>query len=140
MPATETRFMLDMRGVAKRFGANEGPWGVSLPVPRGQTVVAIGPGGSEKTTLLRCVKMLEDHEAGNVAVDGTPVGYTIGSKPGYRQRMVARDNAAARVTIGIVFMDGGFIVEDVPPESLVVAPKTERVRQFLKRHNDRYRI
>ena len=47
----------------------------------------------------------------------------------------ARD-AADRV----LFMDGGTIVEEGPPESLFSAPKTERVRQFLKRHNDRYRI
>jgi ABC-type histidine transport system ATPase subunit len=32
------------------------------------------------------------------------------------------------------------IVEEGPPETMFSAPKTERVRQFLKRHNDRYRI
>ena len=45
-------------------------------------------------------------------------------------------NAADRV----LFMDGGVIVEEGPPEAMFSAPKTERVAQFLKRHNDRYRI
>ena len=40
----------------------------------------------------------------------------------------------------IVFMDGGMIVEEGKPEQLFSAPRTERVRQFLKRYNDRYRI
>ena len=40
----------------------------------------------------------------------------------------------------IVFMDGGVIVEEGKPEELLFTPRTERVRAFLKRYNDRYRI
>ena len=40
----------------------------------------------------------------------------------------------------IVFMDAGVIVEQGKPEQLLFAPTTERVRAFLKRYNDRYRI
>jgi polar amino acid transport system ATP-binding protein len=40
----------------------------------------------------------------------------------------------------IVFMDGGIIVETGKPEEILFAPRTERVRAFLKRYNDRYRI
>jgi polar amino acid transport system ATP-binding protein len=40
----------------------------------------------------------------------------------------------------IVFMDGGVIVEEGKPDQLFFAPQTERVRAFLKRYNDRYRI
>ena len=40
----------------------------------------------------------------------------------------------------IVFMDGGLIVEEGKPDQLLFAPRTERVRAFLKRYNDRYRI
>jgi polar amino acid transport system ATP-binding protein len=40
----------------------------------------------------------------------------------------------------IVFMDGGVIVEEGKPDQLLFAPNTERVRAFLKRYNDRYRI
>jgi hypothetical protein len=32
------------------------------------------------------------------------------------------------------------IVEEGAPESMFTQPKTERVRQFLKRYNDRYRL
>jgi polar amino acid transport system ATP-binding protein len=40
----------------------------------------------------------------------------------------------------IVFMDAGVIVEEGKPDQLLFAPRTERVRVFLKRYNDRYRI
>jgi ABC-type polar amino acid transport system ATPase subunit len=40
----------------------------------------------------------------------------------------------------IVFMDSGVIVEEGKPEEMLFAPRTERVRSFLKRYNDRYRI
>jgi polar amino acid transport system ATP-binding protein len=40
----------------------------------------------------------------------------------------------------IVFMDGGVVVEEGKPDQLLFAPQTERVRAFLKRYNDRYRI
>ena len=40
----------------------------------------------------------------------------------------------------ILFMDEGVIVEEGKPDQLLFAPRTERVRAFLKRYNDRYRI
>jgi polar amino acid transport system ATP-binding protein len=40
----------------------------------------------------------------------------------------------------IVFMDGGIIVEEGKPDHLLFTPQSERVRAFLKRYNDRYRI
>jgi polar amino acid transport system ATP-binding protein len=40
----------------------------------------------------------------------------------------------------ILFMDDGAIVEEGKPDQLLFAPRTERMRAFLKRYNDRYRI
>lgn len=40
----------------------------------------------------------------------------------------------------IVFMDGGTIIEEGKPDELLFAPQSDRVRAFLKRYNDRYRI
>jgi polar amino acid transport system ATP-binding protein len=40
----------------------------------------------------------------------------------------------------ILFMDDGVIVEEGKPDQLLFAPQSERVRAFLKRYNDRYRI
>jgi ABC-type polar amino acid transport system ATPase subunit len=40
----------------------------------------------------------------------------------------------------IVFIDDGVIVEEGKPDEILFAPRTDRVRAFLKRYNDRYRI
>jgi NitT/TauT family transport system ATP-binding protein/sulfonate transport system ATP-binding protein len=46
---------------------------VSFSVPRNQFVCLLGPSGCGKTTLLRIVVGLNDADAGEVRVDGTPV-------------------------------------------------------------------
>jgi polar amino acid transport system ATP-binding protein len=40
----------------------------------------------------------------------------------------------------IVFIDDGVIVEEGKPDEILFTPRTDRVRAFLKRYNDRYRI
>ncbi len=49
-------------------------------------------------------------------------------------------NFARDIADRIVFMDGGVIVEQGKPDQLLFSPATDRVRAFLKRYNDRYRI
>jgi ABC-type polar amino acid transport system ATPase subunit len=63
------------------------------------------------------------------------------ARDGMTMVVVTHEMSFARdVADRIVFMDGGTIVEEGKPEQLFSAPRTERVRQFLKRYNDRYRI
>jgi len=63
------------------------------------------------------------------------------ARDGMTMVVVTHEMSFARdVADRIVFMDGGMIVEEGKPEQLFSAPRTERVRQFLKRYNDRYRI
>jgi polar amino acid transport system ATP-binding protein len=49
-------------------------------------------------------------------------------------------NFARDIADRIVFMDRGVIVEQGKPDQLLFSPATDRVRTFLKRYNDRYRI
>jgi polar amino acid transport system ATP-binding protein len=63
------------------------------------------------------------------------------ARDGMTMVVVTHEMSFARdVADRIVFMDGGVVVEEGPPEAMFSNPKSERVRQFLKRHNDRYRI
>ncbi len=59
-----------LRGVCKRYGANEVLRGVDLDIPQGQTVSIIGPSGTGKSTLLRLIMMLERPDAGTLEIDG----------------------------------------------------------------------
>ena len=44
---------------------------INLEVKRGERIVVCGPSGSGKSTLIRCINRLEEHQKGNITVDGT---------------------------------------------------------------------
>ena len=44
---------------------------IDLTVNRGERIVVCGPSGSGKSTLIRCINALEDHQSGQIIVDGT---------------------------------------------------------------------
>lgn len=44
---------------------------INLTVNRGERIVVCGPSGSGKSTLIRCVNALEEHQKGQITVDGT---------------------------------------------------------------------
>ncbi len=44
---------------------------INLTVQRGERIVVCGPSGSGKSTLIRCVNALEEHQEGQIIVDGT---------------------------------------------------------------------
>jgi ABC-type polar amino acid transport system ATPase subunit len=79
------------------------------------------------------------------ALDPELVGEVLAAMQlaGDRMTMVVVTNEisfARDIADRIVFMDGGAIVEEGKPDQLLFEPQTERVRAFLKRDNDRYRI
>ena len=67
--------LLSIRGLTKRFGADEILKGVDLEVNKGEVVSIIGASGSGKTTLLRCVNLLEDFDGGEIVLDDVAIGY-----------------------------------------------------------------
>jgi general L-amino acid transport system ATP-binding protein len=44
---------------------------INLTVNRGERIVVCGPSGSGKSTLIRCINRLEEHQKGDIVVDGT---------------------------------------------------------------------
>ena len=62
--------MLDMRGVGKWFGNFCALYDFTLKVRHGERVVVCGPSGSGKSTMIRCINRLEEHQAGQIFVDG----------------------------------------------------------------------
>ena len=53
---------------------------------------------------------------------------------GYTMIVVTHEMGFAReVSDRVIFMDGGFIVEEGTPEEIFTAPKQERTKEFLSR-------
>lgn len=61
---------LQVTGLHKRFGKLEVLKGVSLAARQGDVVAIIGGSGSGKSTMLRCINLLELPSAGGIAVHG----------------------------------------------------------------------
>ncbi|MBA4798044.1 amino acid ABC transporter ATP-binding protein [Rhizobium rosettiformans] len=43
---------------------------INLKVMKGERIVVAGPSGSGKSTMIRCINRLEEHQTGNIVVDG----------------------------------------------------------------------
>jgi ABC-type polar amino acid transport system ATPase subunit len=62
--------MIELQGVAKRFGARTVLDGIDLRIAPGEVVSILGASGSGKSTLIRCINGLEKLDGGAIAVDG----------------------------------------------------------------------
>jgi ABC-type polar amino acid transport system ATPase subunit len=62
--------LIELQGVAKRFGANTVLDGVDLRIAPGEVVSILGASGSGKSTLIRCINGLERLDGGTISVDG----------------------------------------------------------------------
>ena len=65
--------MLTINHLHKSFGKKEILKDISLEVSDGEIVTIIGPSGTGKTTLLRCVNFLERAEQGKISIDDISV-------------------------------------------------------------------
>jgi len=70
MTSPMTNPMILAEGIRKRFGAHEVLKGVSLTLAKGEVVAVIGPSGSGKSPLLRCLNHLETIDAGRLVIEG----------------------------------------------------------------------
>jgi general L-amino acid transport system ATP-binding protein len=63
--------MIQLNGVHKWFGDFHVLKDINLTVNRGERIVICGPSGSGKSTLIRCINRLEEHQQGQIFVEGT---------------------------------------------------------------------
>ncbi len=62
--------IIELKGVNKWFGDFQVLKNVDLSVGLKQKIVVCGPSGSGKSTLIRCINRLEEHQEGQIIVDG----------------------------------------------------------------------
>lgn len=86
--------MLEVKGILKSFQGVPILKGVSLTVEKGDVVAVLGPSGTGKTTLLRCLNFLERADGGTLTFDGTT--YAL-------NRISRKEIASIRRKTGFVF-------------------------------------
>lgn len=107
---------LELRGVVKSFGDATVIDGIDLDVDEGQMVCLIGASGGGKSTLLRCINLLEVIEDGAIYLEGDDI--TI---PG-------RDPQTVRSRIGMVFQSFNLFPHMTALENALLAPRLVRGR------------
>ncbi|MGR3714327.1 MAG: amino acid ABC transporter ATP-binding protein [Shimia sp.] len=110
---------LSLKNVVKRFGDKTVCNGISLDVEEGQMVCLIGASGGGKSTLLRCINLLENIEDGEIFLDDTDI-----SIPGLNPQPVRR-------RIGMVFQSFNLFPHMTAAENVMLAP-----RRVYKRSRD----
>ena len=84
--------------------------GVNLRVKRGEVVVICGPSGSGKSTLIRTINRLEEHQRGQIIVDGIELTHDI------------RNIEAIRREVGMVFQQFNLFPHLTALQNIMLAP------------------
>jgi polar amino acid transport system ATP-binding protein len=105
-----SEYILRIVDLHKNFGDREVLHGISFNVKKGETIVFIGPSGTGKSTLLRCINQLTEPDRGHVYIDDDEVtgcGHRISE---YRQR------------IGMVFQNFNLFDHLTAVQNVEIAP------------------
>ncbi|MEY3132296.1 MAG: hypothetical protein RLZ29_633, partial [Actinomycetota bacterium] len=65
--------LIEIRNLAKAFGAVKAVDNVSLDIESGEFITLLGPSGSGKTTVLRLIAGFEDPDGGSIRLSGTDI-------------------------------------------------------------------
>jgi general L-amino acid transport system ATP-binding protein len=105
-----TQPIISLRHVDKWFGDFQVLRDINLAVERGQRVVVCGPSGSGKSTMIRCINRLEEHQQGEIVVDGIALNSDV------------KNIEAIRREVGMVFQQFNLFPHLTVLENLTLAP------------------
>ena len=91
--------MIRLSNIEKRFGDLTVLKGVSVTVAEGRVTALIGPSGGGKSTLLRCINLLEIPTSGTVRIGEEELSFQPGGKPAWK------DIQRLRGQTGMVFQN-----------------------------------
>ncbi|MDF1791601.1 MAG: amino acid ABC transporter ATP-binding protein [Thalassobaculaceae bacterium] len=75
--AISDEVVIELASVNKWYGEFHVLKDINLAVNKGERIVICGPSGSGKSTMIRCINRLEEHQAGDIIVNGTEMGTNI---------------------------------------------------------------
>ena len=119
------------RDVHKWYGNFHVLRGIDLDVGTGEVIVIAGPSGSGKSTFIRCINRLEEHQKGDIIVDGIELTHDV------------RNIEAIRRETGMVFQQFNLFPHLTVMQNITLAPiqvrkkkkaeAEERAMQLLER-------
>ncbi|MFY7985939.1 MAG: ATP-binding cassette domain-containing protein, partial [Burkholderiaceae bacterium] len=84
---------------------------INLDILKGEKLVICGPSGSGKSTLIRCINRLEEHQEGDIVIDGITLGDDV------------KAIDAVRKQVGMVFQQFNLFPHLTVLENLTLSPR-----------------
>ncbi len=103
-------YIIECHNVHKWYGDFQALKGIDLLVKPGEVIVIIGPSGSGKSTFIRCLNRLEEHQEGEIVVDGITLSHDV------------RNIAEIRREVGMVFQQFNLFPHLTVLENVTLAP------------------
>jgi general L-amino acid transport system ATP-binding protein len=98
------------RDVHKWYGSYHALRGVDMEVEKGEVIVIFGPSGSGKSTFIRTINRLEEHQKGEIIVDGIELTHDV------------RNIEAIRQETGMVFQQFNLFPHLTVMQNITLAP------------------
>ena len=107
---TKMEDVIVAQNINKWYGDYHALRDVSLTVKAGEVIVILGPSGSGKSTFIRTLNRLEEHQSGDIIVDGITLSHDV------------RNIAEIRRDVGMVFQQFNLFPHLTVLENVTLAP------------------
>ncbi|OQX64518.1 MAG: amino acid ABC transporter ATP-binding protein [Anaerolinea sp. 4484_236] len=98
------------RDVQKWYGDFHALRGIDMEVRKGEVIVVFGPSGSGKSTFIRTINRLEEHQGGQIIVDGIELTHDV------------KNIEAIRMETGMVFQQFNLFPHLTVMQNITLAP------------------
>ena len=102
--------IIQAKDVKKWFGDFQALKGISMEVAEGEVLVICGPSGSGKSTFISCINRLEQHQEGEIIVDGIELTNDL------------KNIEAIRSEVGMVFQSFNLFPHITVMQNVTLAP------------------
>ncbi|WP_111731954.1 ABC transporter ATP-binding protein [Roseovarius amoyensis] len=119
---TDATPVIEIHNLHKAYGTLEVIKGVDITAHRGDVISLIGSSGSGKSTILRCINLLEDSQQGDIIFKGEPVrwrGEGLGRHPADPKQVMR-----IRTNLSMVFQQFNLWAHLTILENVMEAPVT----------------
>jgi ABC-type polar amino acid transport system ATPase subunit len=123
LPTSAAADILKLRDIRLRFADIEVLRGIDLTVRQGEVVVIIGGSGSGKTSLLRCINLLNTPSSGSIVIDEETL-FDVAEDGTDRARLRGAEINRIRSQTGMVFQQFNLFPHMTALRNVMEAPVT----------------